>query len=268
MKREAEITFLRYIPGTTVVHRFWAGTKLLIAFELALALSISPTWPMLALTTAVVAIELLVARIPLGAFPRLPGWFFVAMAIGAGVSMLSNAEPMLSLGVVQLSVGGLADWARFTAVAIVLISSGAVVGWTTPLGDVAPALSTLLRPLRWIRLPVDEWIVAIALAIRCLPLMVDEMRTLLAVRRLRAHVATAEAPKASLMGVLVEGIDILSTAIVLSIRRARDLADAMVSRGGIHGGVSATRTRLGIADVIALLAVTALCVVAVGVLHL
>jgi energy-coupling factor transport system permease protein len=149
-----------------------------------------------------------------------------------------------------------------------LITSGAVVGWTTPLGDVAPALSTLLRPLRWIRLPVDEWIVGIALAIRCLPLMVDEMRTLLAVRRLRAHVSTSEPTKAPFQAILVEAIDILSTSIVLSIRRARDLADAMVSRGGIHGGVSATRTRLRLADVFALLAVTALCVVAVGVLHL
>jgi energy-coupling factor transport system permease protein len=98
--------------------------------------------------------------------------------------------------------------------------------------------------------------------------MVDEMRTLLAVRRLRAHVATSEQPKASVMAILMEAIDILSTAIVLSIRRARDLADAMISRGGIHGGVSATRTRLGVSDVVALLAVTALCVVAVGVLHL
>lgn len=268
MKRETEITFLRYIPGTTVVHRFWAGTKLLIAFELALALSIAPTWPMLGLTTAAVVIELLAARIPLGAFPRLPGWFFGAMAIGAAVSMLSNADPTFAIGPLQLSLGGLADWARFTAVAVVLITSGAVVGWTTPLGDVAPALSTLLRPLRWLRLPVDEWIVAIALAIRCLPLMVDEMRTLLAVRRLRSHPESMEEPRASFQALLVEAIDILSTAIVLSIRRARDLADAMVARGGIHGGVSATRTGLRVADVLALLAVTTLCVVAVGVLHL
>jgi energy-coupling factor transporter transmembrane protein EcfT len=268
MKRETELTFLRYIPGATVVHRLWAGTKLVVAFELALALSIAPTWRMLALTVAVVAIGLLAGRIPFGAVPRLPMWFFVAMAIGGAVSMLSNADPMIDLGALKLSLGGLGDWALFTAIAIVLITSGAIIGWTTPLGDIAPALSTLLRPLRWLRFPVDEWIVAIALAIRCLPLMIDEMRTLLAVRRLRTHVETAEQPKASFQGLLMEAIDILTTAIVLSIRRARDLADAMIARGGIHGGVSATRTKLGFADVLVLLGITALCVVAVAVLHL
>ncbi len=71
--------------------------------------------------------------------------------------------------------------------AVVLVTSGALIGWTTPLGEVAPALSRLGRPLRWLRLPVDEWVIAIALAIRCLPLLIDEIRILGAARRLRAH---------------------------------------------------------------------------------
>ena len=66
-----------------------------------------------------------------------------------------------------------------------LVVSAALVGWTTQLGAVAPALARLARPLRVLRLPVDEWIVAIALALRCLPLLIDEMRTLAAARRLR-----------------------------------------------------------------------------------
>ena len=71
------------------------------------------------------------------------------------------------------------------ALAAVLVISAAVVGWTTPLGAIAPALARLARPFRALRLPVDEWIVAIAVALRCLPLLVDEMRTLAAARRLR-----------------------------------------------------------------------------------
>jgi energy-coupling factor transporter transmembrane protein EcfT len=265
-RREPELTFLRLIPGNTVVHRLWAGTKILVAFALGILLSFWPTWAMIGLAAAVVLLALLLAHIPLGAFPRLPRWFFGLMAIGAGLSLLSSTKPVVDVGGIGLSLGGLEQWARFTTLAVVLIVSGAVIGWTTPLGDVAPALRRLFRPLRWVRLPVDEWVLAIALAIRCLPLLIDEIRTLGAARRLRAH--PDDEREATVRDILREAHDLLATAIVNSIRRARDIAEAMVARGGLKGGVTAADRRLGLADVFVLLATIALCVVAVAVLHL
>ncbi len=192
-RRETELTFLRLVPGSSFVHRLWAGTKLLVAIELALMVSISPTWAMVGAAAAVVALGLLVGRIPLGAFPRLPNWFFIALLISAGLNLWSTQEPVVHVAGITLSIGALDEWARFTALAVVLVTSGALIGWTTPLGEIAPALARIFRPLRWLRLPVDEWIIAIALAIRCLPLLIDEIRFLGAARRLRAHDQPAEA---------------------------------------------------------------------------
>ena len=56
-RRETELTFLRLVPGSSLVHRLWAGTKLLVAVELALMVSISPTWAMVGAAAAVVALE-------------------------------------------------------------------------------------------------------------------------------------------------------------------------------------------------------------------
>src|SRR5262245_17770065 len=115
--RETELTFLRLVPGDSLVHRLWAGTKLLIAFELAAVVSISPTWAALAIVSAVVALGLLLARIPLGAFPRLPKWFFLAIAIGGATSVLGNAEPVVHLGGFPMRLGGLRDWLRLLLLA-------------------------------------------------------------------------------------------------------------------------------------------------------
>jgi energy-coupling factor transporter transmembrane protein EcfT len=268
-RRDTELTFLRLVPGNSVVHRLWAGTKLIVAAELALMVSISPTWAMLAVATAVVATELVVARIPLGAFPRLPNWFFVAFLISALLNLWSSTEPVVDVGGISLSMGGLEEWARFSILAVMLVTSGALIGWTTPLGEVAPALSRLARPLRWLRLPVDEWVIAIALAIRCLPLLIDEIRILAAARRLRAHDrAKPESPRLAVRNALAETQDLLSTAIVTSIRRARDLADAIVARGGIAAGGSLPGARFRLIDAAVLVASTALCVVSLAVLHL
>jgi energy-coupling factor transporter transmembrane protein EcfT len=232
--------------------------------------SISPTWQMLGVTTAVVALELLAARIPLGAFPRLPNWFFGLLFISGALSLWSSAAPVVDVGPVTLSIGGLDEWARFTVLAAVLVISGAIVGWTTPLGDVAPALERLARPLRWFRLPVDEWVIAIALAIRCLPLLIDEIRVLGAARRLRFHDAdtTRDRPRAMVRHALMETHDLMSAAIVASIRRARDLADAIVARGGLGGGGHIPGARFRAIDAIVLTTITALCVVTLAVLHI
>jgi energy-coupling factor transporter transmembrane protein EcfT len=273
-RHDTELTFLRLVPGDSPVHRLWAGTKLLVAAELALVASISPSWPIVGICAGVVVLGLLAGRIPLGAFPRLPAWFFGLLVVGALLSMWSSAKPHVDVGGVALSMGGLDEWARFTVLAVVLVSSGALVGWTTPLGEVAPALSRLGRPLRWLRLPVDEWVIAIALAIRCLPLLIDEIRVLGAARRLRAHDEDDRGggprggPRTPLRRGLLETHDLMSTAVTVSIRRARDLADAIVARGGLGVGGTLPGARFGVLDGVVLLATTALCVVSLLVLHL
>jgi energy-coupling factor transporter transmembrane protein EcfT len=152
--------------------------------------------------------------------------------------------------------------------AAILIVSGMLIGWTTRLGDVAPALDQLFGWLRKFRVPVDEWIVAIALAIRCLPLLIDEIRTLNAARRLRAHESITDRPRKGAGGLIVEMFDLLSTSIVASMRRSRDLAEAMIARGGIGGTVSAERKRPRLVDYVVIVAAAALYVVCLAVLHL
>ncbi|MGO9877673.1 MAG: energy-coupling factor transporter transmembrane component T family protein [Acidimicrobiia bacterium] len=253
-RREAELTFLRLVPGDSVVHRLWPGTKLIAAAELALVASIAPTWLTLGVVACVVGIGLLVAQIPLGAFPRLPRALYLLLLFGLGLDAISTTPTVVHLGSLPISLGALAEAARFLGLAVVLVVSAALVGWTTELGAVAPALLRLARPLRVLRLPVDEWIVALALSLRCLPLIVDEMRTLAAVRRLRHRDSQA---RRNARRSVIELHDLVSTAIIVSLRRAHDLADAITARGGI-GAISANDDgSFGWRDALTLLAVTA-----------
>jgi energy-coupling factor transporter transmembrane protein EcfT len=248
---------LRLVPGDTPVHRLWAGTKLILAAELALAASIAPSWLTLAVITSLVLIGLLVARIPLGAFPRLPRGLYLLMVFGLFLDAMSTTKPVVHLGALPISLGALGEAARFLALAVVLVISAALVGWTTPLGAVAPALARLTSPLRRLRLPVDEWIVAIGLALRCLPLLVDEMRTLGAARRLRHH---SPKERQSARQSLLEIHDLVSTAIIVSLRRARDLADAITARGGVRAVGATQDTSPTWRDACALTGVTAIVV--------
>ncbi len=66
-----------------------------------------------------------------------------------------------------------------------MLGLGAMVSWTTNIAEIAPAVATLCRPLRLVRIPVDEWAVSVSLALRAFPMLIEEFRVLYAARRLR-----------------------------------------------------------------------------------
>ncbi|HSO97271.1 MAG TPA: energy-coupling factor transporter transmembrane protein EcfT [Acidimicrobiia bacterium] len=234
-RRRPELIILRLLPGSSPLHRLWAGTKLLIVMVLAILVAVQPTWTTLLAIAVVVGVGLLVARVPLGAFPRLPRWFWLVFALGGLLTLRSGTAPVERVAGLDLSIGGLGQWALLATLGIVLVVAALLLAWTTPLGEVAPAIGRLTAPLRCLRLPVDEWVVAVGLSIRCFPLLLDELRTLVAVRRLRRR--PSPRPRVSFRRAfannLREAHDLLSTAIVVALRRAGDFAEAIEARGGV-----------------------------------
>jgi energy-coupling factor transporter transmembrane protein EcfT len=230
-RRPSEITFFRLVPGPSPVHRLWAGTKILLVLILSVTASLRPDWVTLGTVTGIVLCGFVVARVPPSALPHLPRWFFIALVASAALSVRSTVPPTVHLLGTELSIGGLGDWARLTLLTTVLVLAAGLLGWTTPLGEIAPALTRLAGPLRRTRLPVDEYITAVALSLRSLPLLVVEARTLFAARRLRGHRQDAGARHAPRRAAR-EINELLIAAIRVSIRHADDVGDAIASRGG------------------------------------
>jgi energy-coupling factor transporter transmembrane protein EcfT len=254
--RPPRITLLREIKGDTPVHRLWAGTKLVAVAGVSVILSYFPSWASIGVMIVLLTATAALARIPWGAWPRPPRWFWIALLVSGGLASLAGRAPYMKIGNVEVGLGGLDAYCRFVAVGVALLVAAALVGWTTPLGEIAPAVSRLLAPLRLVRVPVDEAAVAVALTVRSLPLLVDEMRTLVAARRLRPP--PPRPGRSTLHRWLEELVDLLVAALAVSMRRAGELAEAITARGGT-GRVAARTARPGWADALALLVVSAFC---------
>ncbi|MEU4341440.1 energy-coupling factor transporter transmembrane protein EcfT [Nocardia sp. NPDC023852] len=237
----------RQVPVASPVHRLWAGTKMIGAFLISLLLMFLPSWPVLGVMVAFLVFVGVVARLPLGTLPRLPWWFWALLAAGA---------------LINVPVGGAAVL-RYTQVVVfglILVAASFLIAWTTPMSDIAPALAKLGAPLRKLRVPVDEWAVVVALTLRGLPLLLEEIRVLRAARQLR--------PKGSLLYRAAENplIDILTAAMAVCTRRAGELGEAITARGGT-GQLTAYPSAPSHRDAIALAVVLAVCLGAIG-LHL
>ncbi len=223
-----DIHVVRFVPGTSPLHRLWAGTKLVALGLLSIGLLLWPSWKSIGIVGALVLIAFLAARLPRGISPRLPWWLVGVLLAGAALALVSGGQPDVHFGSLKVGLGGLGNFLRFSMVGVDVLASAALLGWTTPLADLSPALGRLLGPLRHLRVPVDELVGAIALSIRCLPLLLEEARVLRAARRARRP-----ASPRSFRELGDESVEVVFGALANAIRRAREIAEAIEARGGV-----------------------------------
>jgi energy-coupling factor transporter transmembrane protein EcfT len=224
----ADLHVLRYVPGSGPLHRAWAGSKIVSLALVSVALVFWPSWGASGLAGSVLLVGFLAARLPRGVLPRLPRWVILVLLLGAVLALTSGTKPYVSLAGLRVGLGGLNLWAEFWVLGIEILALAALLAWTTPLSDLAPALGRLFSPFRRLHLPIDEVVATIALGIRCLPLLIEEVRVLTAARRTRRPEPLRGAKEIS--GAIEET---MFTALSSALRRAGELAEAMEARGGV-----------------------------------
>ena len=261
-KPRKQVVLLRPVPGTSVIHDLWAGTKLLVVALIGVLLTFYPGWVPIGAVALLIAVAAMLARIPRGVLPTIPRVLWVLLALGALTAALGGGSPVVSLGSVDVGLGGLLYFLRVTALSIVLLGLGAMVSWTTNVAEVAPAVATLGRPLRALGIPVADWAVALALALRAFPMLLDEFRVLYAARRLRPRDVDGDR-RNRLRRWATELIDLLAAAITVALRRADEMGDAITARGGA-GQFSAAPSRPTTRDWVAFAVVVAVCGIALA----
>ena len=251
------VVLLRPVPGRTVIHELWAGTKLLVVAGIGVLMTFYPGWVPIGLVAALVLTAAWLARIPRGVLPSIPRWLWVLLILGGVTATFAGGSPVVDLGAIDVGLGRLFNFLRITALSIVLLGLGAMVSWTTNVAEIAPAVATLGRPLRKLRIPVDDWAVTLALALRAFPMLIDEFRVLYAARMLRPREVPATR-RARRRRWALEVIDLLAATITVALRRADEMGDAITARGGA-GQISAAPSRPRRADWIALAIVLVVC---------
>jgi energy-coupling factor transport system permease protein len=251
------VILLRPVPGSSAIHRLWAGTKLIVVFAISVLLTFYPGWLPIGSVALLVVAAARMAHIPRGALPSVPKWLWILLVIGGATAAMAGGTPVIAVGSAEFGFGGLLNFLRITALSIVLLGLGAMVSWTTNVAEIAPAVATLGRPLRLLRIPVDEWAVALALALRAFPMLIDEFRVLYAARRLRPKRRPRTRRERRRRWAL-EMIDLAAAAITVTLRRADEMGDAITARGGV-GQISAAPAHPGLGDWVALSVVAAVC---------
>lgn len=191
-----------YLPGRSPLHRTPAGVKLIGVIVLALAISL---WPHTSATLAMAGL-LVVGLYACALFP--PAVLLRQLWLAKWIVVLMVLTQLIFLTPVDAAVN------TVRVVSIVLLAG--LLTLTTRSEDLLAALEAGLRPLARVGVDARRVALTLSLAIAMLPVVAD------LVRRVR------EAQQAR--GVRI-GFRIVVPVLVLALRHADDVADALSARG-------------------------------------
>ncbi len=177
------------------MHRADARVKLVLLLMFSVGVFFVSTWKGLGLYALAVLAAMAIARLPLARFCALSVPLLVVLAfIWLCNSFALDIANIAPSGLGGVSAGFATGWppvalvgqfgfvpegcmfALFYAVRILLILFASfVVTFTTPAEGLTSAFASLLKPLRALRVPVDDAATMLSIAVRFIPLTAEEL---------------------------------------------------------------------------------------------
>lgn len=236
-----DITIGQHFPGNSVVHRCDPRLKIIatIAYIIVLFMASNPLG--IALSLALLALLYKVAQIPIKLIvkslkPIVPIVLFTAVLNLFFIT--GEGEPLVHFGFIHIYREGV-SYAVLMAVRIVaLIAGTSLLTYTTSPIVLTDAIEALLKPFAKLHLPVHELAMMMTIALRFIPLLIDETEKIMNAQKARG----AMLDNGKFMDRIKALVPVLIPLFISAFRRADELAMAMECRC-YHGGEGRTRLR-------------------------
>ena len=263
-----DVTFGRYYPGNSFVHKMDARIKLLLSIAYIVGVFLvkgnSTTgeydWYAFLMLFVFVILVTIVARVPFFSIIRsVKGiLFFVLLSAALQIFFNSNGPVLVEWGVIVITEYGLLNAGYIVARIMLIIMGTSLLTLTTTPVEIADGIESLLKPLKLVRFPVHEFALIMSIALRYIPILIDETDRIIKAQKARG----ADFESGNLLSRVKALIPILIPLLISAFRRADELGDAMDSRcyNGSKGRTKYKKQKLSVRDLIGTLIVGGLIV--------
>ena len=231
-----QMTLGQYIPGESPVHILDPRVKLfLMAFGIGAAFRMD-TPASLGLFSAACLLATLAARLPLRRILRGLSPFLWLFGITAALHVFMTPGSPIPW-VPHATWEGLANGVRTGLQLVFAIWLSTLMTLTTSPLDMVWAMEWYMKPLKYLKVPVDEIALLIMLAIRFIPLLFEETDRIIKAQKARG----VDMETGGIFRKIRSLVPIIVPLLHSVFRRADDLAIALTLRGYSPG---ITRTRM------------------------
>ncbi len=223
----------QYLPGETIIHHLDPRVKILSVVALSILIFGATPAEILLISAFLIAVILAARMTPSQALGALrPVAVFMAMIFLVHL-LFTDGRPLLSLAPLPVRItqeglfrGIYVSW-QFAG----LVLAAAVLTLTTPPSDLVGGIERLFRPLSRVGVPSQDLAVMIAMALRFMPMLLEEYDRL----RMAQMARGADFSTGSVV-LRARAVAALAVPLLLSsFRRADELAVAMEARGYRRG---------------------------------
>ena len=234
-----EITLGQYYKGNSVLHRLDPRTKVAGTVLYIISLFIGKSIAAYLLAGVFLAVMVKISTVPFSYMVRGLKAVFTILIFSVVLNMFFiPGEVIVDFGFCDISREGL-QTAVFMAIRLVfLILGSSLMTLTTTPNQLTDGMEKLLKPLKKLKIPVHEISMMMAIALRFIPILTEELDKIMQAQMARG----AEFDQGNLIQKVKSVVPILVPLFVSAVRRANDLAMAMESRC-YHGGEGRTKMK-------------------------
>lgn len=233
------ITLGQYFPGNSLLHRLDPRFKIVLAILYITASFLCKNiWSFVALALSAVVL-VLVSRIPVSIVLRglRPILFIMLFTVVLNVFLTRGETLLVEFWIIRIYLEGvLTAVSMVLRITVIIVGTGMFLTYTTTPIALTDGIERLLSPLKIFHLPVHEFAMMMTIALRFIPLLIEETEKIMAAQKARG----ADFSTGSLLQRAKALIPILVPLFVSAFRRADELAVAMECRC-YRGGEGRTR---------------------------
>ena len=256
-----DVTFGQYYPAKSFVHNMDPRAKLVLVIAYIVAIFLASNFYALAAVTLFLVIAVIFSRVPFGRVLRSVKMILFVIIFTAILNLFfysegEDAHMIWEWKFLSLSWESVINTIFLAMRLFLLVMGTSILTLTTTPVALTDGIESLLTPLKWIKFPVHELALIMSIALRFIPILIDETNRIIAAQKARG----ANFEKGGLISRAKAMIPVLIPLLVSAFRRAEDLGDAMDARcySGAKGRTKYKKLTFTWRDLIGLLLVAGL----------
>lgn len=226
-----DVTFGQYYPAKSFVHNMDPRAKLLLVIAYIVSIFIANNFFGLILVTLALVFFILLSRVPFGRVLRSIKMILFLIIFTAILNLLfyAGGEDDIVLAewwIITISWQSIINTIFLAMRLLLLVLGTAILTLTTTPVALTDGIESLLKPLKYIKVPVHELALVMSIALRFIPTLMEETNRIVAAQKARG----ANFETGGLIKRAKAMIPVLIPLLVSAFRRAEDLGDAMDAR--------------------------------------
>ena len=226
-----DVTFGQYYPARSFVHNMDPRAKLLLVIAYIVSIFIANNFFGLILVTLGLVFFILLSRVPFGRVLRSIKMILFLVIFTAILNLLfyAGGEDDIVLAewwIITISWQSIINTIFLAMRLLLLVLGTAILTLTTTPVALTDGIESLLKPLKYIKVPVHELALVMSIALRFIPTLMEETNRIVAAQKARG----ANFETGGLIRRAKAMIPVLIPLLVSAFRRAEDLGDAMDAR--------------------------------------